>query len=118
MTRIPRSRPFAALVLLAFLLAQPVVGCAALCLLERHHAAEHEMSGMDAGAAALASGACHTGITSADHLLPLQVLSAMEPGREPVFAAGRPDSVEPVDAVPALSPPVSPAVEPPPPRFV
>jgi hypothetical protein len=118
MSRIPRSRPFAALVLLAFLLAQPVAVCAGLCLLERHHVAEHEMPGMDGGAVVLAAGACHTGITSADHHSPLQLLSPMEPGREPVIAGAPTDSVEPLDVVPALSPPVSRTVEPPPPRFV
>jgi hypothetical protein len=118
MPRIFRSRGFASLTLAAFLVAQPVVGCAALCLLERHHAGQHGMPGMDGGKAALGNGACHTGITGADQHMPVQVLPPMEPAREPVIAVLPTESVEPLDALPTLSPLVSHTVEPPPPRSV
>ena len=41
-----RSRGFALATLVAFLVAQPVVGCLALCLLGTHHPATHAMAGM------------------------------------------------------------------------
>jgi hypothetical protein len=111
-----RSPRFSVLALAAFLLAQPVVGCAALCLLERHHA-EHEMTGMGGGVVS-GRGACHTGITDADQHHPAQTLSPMEPALEPVLAAAPVSSVEPLTALPALPPQVSRSVEPPPPRIV
>jgi len=111
-----RSPRFSVLALAAFLLAQPVVGCAALCLLERHHAG-HEMTDMGGGVAS-GGAACHTGITDADQRHPAQTLSPMEPALEPVLAAAPVSSVEPLTALPALPPQVSRSVEPPPPRIV
>lgn len=112
-----RSRRFAFLALAAFLLAQPVVGCAALCLLERHHA-EQGMAGMGGGPAASGGTTCHTGVTDADHHAPAQTLSPMEPARPAVIAAAPADSVEPVALHSSKLPLVSYPVEPPPPRFV
>jgi hypothetical protein len=111
-----RSRRFAFLALAAFLLAQPAVGCAALCLLQRHHG-QHEMAGMG-GSAATGSTACHTGVADADHHSPVQALSPMVPAHGPVIAAVPTLAVEPVDARPAFPPLVSRTVEPPPPRLV
>jgi hypothetical protein len=111
-----RSRWFAFLVLGAFLLAQPVVGCAALCLLQGHRG-QHEMAGMD-GSAASGGTACHTGVADADHHGPVQSLSPMMPAREPVIAAAPTDAVAPPDVLPTLPPLVSRSLEPPPPRLV
>ena len=111
-----RSRWFAFLSLAAFLLAQPVVGCAAVCLFERHHG-QHEMAGMG-GSAATDGTACHTGVADADHHGTLQTLSPMMPARVHVIAAVPSEAVEPLDLSPTLPPLVSRTVEPPPPRLV
>jgi hypothetical protein len=111
-----RSRRFAFLALAAFLLAQPAVGCAALCLLQRHHG-QHEMAGMG-GSAATGSTACHTGVADADHHSPVQALSPMVPAREAVIAAAPTVTVEPLDVRPIFPPLVTRTVEPPPPRLV
>jgi hypothetical protein len=111
-----RSRRFGFLALAAFLLAQPAVGCAALCLIQRHHG-EHEMGGMG-GPAATGGTACHTGVADADHHSPIQALSPMVPARATVIAAVPTVSVEPLDVRPTLPSPVSRTVEPPPPRLV
>ena len=117
MLRLLRSPRISILTLAAFMLAQPVVGCAALCLLERHHG-QHEMGGMGGGAAASGGAACHTGITDANQHHPAQSLSPMEPAREPMIATASTDSIEPLNALPTLLPQLSHSVEPPPPRFV
>ena len=56
-----RSRRFALVTLAAFLLAQPAVACAALCLFESHHAVAHSMPTMSRDNPALASSTCHSG---------------------------------------------------------
>jgi hypothetical protein len=111
-----RSRAPAFLVLAAFLLAQPVVGCAALCLLQRHHG-QHEMTGMS-GPVARGGTACHTGVTDADRHAPVQALLPMLPARAPVIVPVPLDRVEPADVRPTLPPQISRTIEPPPPRFV
>jgi len=111
-----RSRRFAFLALAAFLLAQPAVGCAALCLIQRHHD-QHQMAGMG-GSAATGGSACHTGVADADHHSPVQALSPMVPARAPVIAAAPTVAVAPLDVRPTLPSPVSRTVEPPPPRLV
>ncbi|MGH7511855.1 MAG: hypothetical protein ACREOQ_02915 [Gemmatimonadales bacterium] len=116
MLRALRSRRFAFLALAAFLLAQPAMGCAALCLFQQHHG-QHEMAGMG-GSAATGSTACHTGVADADHHGPLQALSPMMPARAHVIAAVPSEAVEPLDLSPTLPPLVSRTVEPPPPRLV
>ena len=50
MFRALRSRRLAFVALAAFLLAQPAVGCAALCLFQVHDAGAHAMPDMDQGA--------------------------------------------------------------------
>jgi hypothetical protein len=111
-----RSRRFAFLALAAFLLAQPAAGCAALCLIQRHHS-QHEMAGMG-GSAATSSTACHTGVADADHHSSVQDLSPMVPASAAVIAAVPTVAVDPLDVRPALPSPVSRTVEPPPPRLV
>jgi hypothetical protein len=118
MIRSFRSPRLACLALAAFLLAQPVVGCAALCLLDRHHAGQHAMPDMAGGTAAVDGTACHTGVADADRHTPVQSLSPMEPAREPVIAAAGAEAVQPPEASPLLPPLVSRTVEPPPPRLV
>lgn len=112
-----RSRPFAALVLLAFLLAQPVVGCAALCLLDLHPAGTHVMPAMDGARAVFGSRVCHTGVSNATPRSPVQALSPMEPSPEAVFAAAPAVLFQPAGIVPALSPQLADRLDPPPPRL-
>ena len=113
-----RSRSFALATLAAFLLAQPIVGCAALCLFERHHAGAHAMPGMNRGSSALNISACHTTDTGAVQRDPFQALSPMEPARAPVIAMAPARWVEPVRTLSTPPRLISHTVEPPPPRFV
>jgi hypothetical protein len=114
MLRRLRTPWLASFTLTAFLLAQPVVGCAALCLLEHHHAV-HGTAGTDGGAVT-GQEACHLGLDDSRHGT-AQTLSPMEPtGQSPVVrvAAMRAEVPEaPVTAAPQ----VFPKVDPPPPRF-
>jgi|SRR5689334_25353871 hypothetical protein len=116
MLRALRSPRLASLTLAAFLIAQPVVGCALLCLADNHHAL-HEMVGMNQSSAS-GNPTCHTGLESATRRGPAQALSFMEPARE--AAPSRPATVSvPVpDAVPTAPPRISPSLDPPPPRLV
>ncbi len=113
-----RSHSFALATLAAFLLAQPAVGCAALCLFERHHAGAHAMPGIHPGSSALNNSACHTTGTGAAQRDPIQPLSPMEPARAPVLAVAPARWVEPVRTLPTPPRLISHTVEPPPPRFV
>jgi hypothetical protein len=110
-----RSPWLASFTLTALLLAQPVVGCAALCLLEHHHA-QHGTTAIDGGAVS-GQVACHTGVDGAARHGTAQTLSPMEPAdRSPVVrvAAMRAELPE---ALPTVSPHVFPKVDPPPPRL-
>jgi hypothetical protein len=118
MFRALRSRRLAFVALAAFLLAQPAVGCAALCLFQVHDAGAHAMPDMDQGRGTLANVACHTGISGAVQRASLQLLSPMAPTRAAVVATVAEQWVEPVGALPELPRLVSHAVESPPPRFV
>src|SRR5919109_3472760 len=91
-----RCRYFALATLAAFLLAQPAVGCAALCLFERHLAAAHSMSGMEQGSAVLTNSVCHASATGAVQPPPLQVLSPMAPASAPIIAVAPDRWTEPV----------------------
>jgi len=113
-----RSHSFALATLAAFLLAQPAVGCAALCLFGRHHAGAHAMPGMNHGERALGNSACHTTDAGAVQRDPLQVLSPMEPARALVIAVAPARWVEPVRTRSIPPRLISHTVEPPPPRFV
>jgi hypothetical protein len=117
MFRTVRSRSFALATLAAFLL-QPVAGCAALCLLERHHAGAHAMAGMNHVKPALGGSACHTNDTGAVQRGLLQVLSPMEPARALVIAVAPARWIEPMRTLPTPPRLISRTVEPPPPRFV
>lgn len=116
MPRALRSPRLACLTLAAFLLAQPIVGCALLCLADNHHAL-HDMVGMTQPAAG-GYTACHTGIDNATRHGPPQTLSFMEPAAEhaPVRAAVV-SVLEPV-GVPAPAPRIATSLDPPPPRLV
>jgi hypothetical protein len=113
-----RRRHFAFATLAAFLLAQPAVGCVALCLFERHFAGAHAMPGMNQGSVALTNSACHPTDTGAVQRPPLQVLSPMEPASAPIIAVAPARLVEPVRSVPASPHFISHTIEPPPPRLV
>jgi hypothetical protein len=113
-----RSRGFALATLAAFLLAQPVVACAALCLFERHHAVAHSMPSMSRDNPALASSTCHTTNAGAVQRDPYQILSPMAPTRAALLAVAPTRWVEPVRTLPASPRLISRTVEPPPPRFV
>jgi hypothetical protein len=117
MIRTLRSRSFAFATLAAFLVAQPAVGCAALCLFETHHAAgAHAMPGMDHWKPALSISACHTTDTGAVRRDPAPGLSPMEPARAPVIAVASTRWVEPVRALPTPPRLIFHTVQPPPPR--
>jgi hypothetical protein len=119
MLRTLRSRRFAFATLAAFLLAQPAVGCAALCLFETHHAGgAHAMPGMNHGKPALSISTCHTTDTGAVQRDPVPALSPMEPARAPVIAVAPARWVEPVRTLPTPPRLISRTVKPPPPRFV
>jgi hypothetical protein len=111
----PRRFPsrLVSLVLAAFLVGQPVVGCAALCLIQRHHA--HAMAGM---AGVTGGTACHRGVSDADHATPIQGLSPMAPAHDPVLAELPTRTISPLDVPPILPPHRPLALEPPPPRLV
>jgi hypothetical protein len=117
MLRTLRSRSFALATLAAFLVAQPAVGCAALCLFETHHAAgAHAMPGMNHWKPALSISACHTTDTGAVRRDPAPGLSPMEPARAPVIAVASTRWVEPVRALPTPPRLIFHTVQPPPPR--
>jgi hypothetical protein len=112
-----RSRGFAVATLLAFLVAQPVVGCVALCLFGAHHTGAHAMAGMNRGNTSLGTDACHTSNVGAIQHDPIQPLSPMEPVAAAVIAFAPARSIEPIHAIATLPPIVSRAVESPPPRI-
>jgi hypothetical protein len=112
-----RSRGFALATLVAFLAAQPVVGCVALCFFGAHHAGAHTMAGTG-GSSTLGNDACHTINVGAVQRDPIQALSPMEPASAPVIAFTPAKSVEPVRTLPTPPGMVSRTVESPPPRFV
>jgi hypothetical protein len=113
-----RSRRFALATLAAFLLAQPVVACAALCLFERHHAVAHSMPSMSRDSPALATSTCHTTSAGAVQRDRFQVLSPMAPTRAALLAVAPTRWAEPVRTLPASSRLIPQTVDPPPPRFV
>jgi len=116
MPRVLRSSRLASLTLAAFLIAQPVVGCALLCLADNHHGL-HEMLGM-AQRSASGNSACHTGLDNGTRHGPAQTLSFMEPSdrQDPVKLA--PVSVEVPEARPTAAPHTILSLDPPPPRLV
>lgn len=104
--------------LVAFLLAQPAVGCAALCLFRTHHAGAHTMTGMHREKPTIGNDACHTTTVGGVQRDPIQVLSPMEPAHAPVIAVTPDRWVEPLRTLPTPPRLIAHAVEPPPPRFV
>ena len=103
--------------LAAFLLAQPAVGCATLCLFQRHVAEAHPMSGMNRDAA-LTSSACHRTNIGAVQRPPLQILSPMQPASTPIMAMAPDRWIEPLWILPTAPRLISHSIEPPPPRLV
>ena len=116
MPRALRSPRLACLTLAAFLIAQPVVGCALLCLAD-HHSGLHEMVGMTQPSAT-GNPACHTGIENATHRGPAQTLSFMEPAGEQLPVRLTAVSVQVPEARPTAVPQTRPSLDPPPPRLV
>jgi len=113
-----RSRGFALTTLVAFLVAQPVVGCLALCLLGTHHPAAHVAGMAHGGSSTVGTDACHASNIGAVQRDPIQPLSPMEPVAAAVIAFAPARSIEPAHAIPAAPAVISPAVESPPPRTV
>jgi hypothetical protein len=113
-----RSRRLALATLAAFLLAQPAVACAALCLFEKHPAAAHSMPRTSRDRAALATSTCHTTNAGTVQRDPSQILSPMAPTRATLVAVAPTRWVEPVRTLQVPPRPISRTVEPPPPRFV
>lgn len=114
-----RSRHFALATLAAFVLAQPVVACAALCLFERHHVAvAHSMPSMSRDNPALSTSTCHTTSAGAVQQDRYEVLSPMAPTRVALLAVAPTRLAEPVRTPPAAPRLISRTIEPPPPRFV
>jgi hypothetical protein len=118
MLKVLRSRRFALATLAAFLLAQPVVACAALCLFERHHAVAHSMPSMNRDNPALSTSTCHTTSAGAVQRDRFQILSPMAPTRVALLTVAPTRWVEPVRMLPATPSLLSGTVDPPPPRFV
>jgi hypothetical protein len=118
MLRALPSRLVALATLATFLLAQPAVGCAALCLFQEHHTAAHTMPDVNQGKPTLGNGACHTIDTGTGQRDPLQVLSPMVPADAPVLVVAPARQVEPVRTLPIPPRPISRTVDPPPPRLV
>ena len=116
MLRALRSPRFAGLTLAAFLIAQPIVGCALLCLVDNHHGL-HEMAGMTQPSATGAA-ACHTGIGTAAPHGPAQTLSVMEPAGEAALGYPATVSIQVPDPRLAAAPQIAPSLDPPPPRIV
>ena len=113
-----RSRVFAFATLATFLLGQPVVGCAVLCLFQAHHASAHAMPAGNHGRPTLGGGGCHTIDTGTGHRGPLQGLSPMETAGPPVLVLAPARWVEPAPTLPTRPSPITRTVEPPPPRSV
>jgi hypothetical protein len=113
-----RSRRFALATLAAFLLAQPVVACAALCLFDRHDAVAHSMPSMNRENPALSTSTCHTTSAGAVQRDRYQVLSPMSPTRVALLAVAPTRWVEPVRTLPSTPSLISRTVDPPPPRLV
>ena len=118
MLRALRSRGFALATLAAFLVAQPVVVCSALCLLDGHGAGAHMIPGMNGGSRAFGNGPCHTTTAGSAQRDLFQTLSPMAPTRAPVIVVAPTRWVEPVRTLPDLPRLISRTAEPPPPRFV
>lgn len=97
-------------------MAQPVVGCALLCLADSHSTL-HEMVGMTQPSAS-ANLACHTGIDNAARHGPAQSLSFMEPAGQQLPVRPAAVSVQAPPTRPAAAPRISPSLDPPPPRLV
>jgi len=115
MPRALRSRAFVVTILTAFVLAQPAGWCSALCLLERHHAAEHAAGPVHAS---VTSPDCHTVRSGAVQHRPLPTLSDMAPEAAARIAAAPGRWAEPAPAIVVAPRALSRTAEPPPPRLV
>ena len=115
MPRALRSRAFAVATLAAFVLGQPAAWCSALCLLQRHHAAEQSAG---AGHARVTSPDCHPTSTGAVQHRLLQTLSPMVPEVAVRLAAAPGRWTEPAPALVVAPRDLSRTAEPPPPRLV
>jgi hypothetical protein len=113
MFRALRSRRFPLLVLAVFLVAQPVVGCVALCLFEHHEPAAHPAS---AGPMTMGGSVCHTGAGGAVQRLSIQVPAPVDTSRAPTLVAAPDRRVEPLRSRPNPLRPTAPSLDPPPPR--
>ena len=109
-----RTRPcFALATLAAFMLVQPAMGCAALCLLERHAAASPSMAEPNH---TVIQSDCHHSTTGTVQAVRLPGISPMEPSAAIVIALV-PRWTEPVWTLPSTPRFISYSVEPPPPRL-
>jgi hypothetical protein len=110
-------RRFALATLTAFILVQPALACAALCVLDRHFAVSHSAAGMDRDNPALTQADCHVTGNGSVQRSPLPVISPMEPGQATVIALAPLAWVEPLGTLASSFRSISPSIEPPPPRL-
>jgi hypothetical protein len=110
-------RRFALATLTAFILVQPAVACAALCVMDRHSAATHSAAGMDRDSPTLTQTDCHSTGSGSVQRSPLPVISPMEPAQATIIAVAPFGWVEPVRTPPTYLHSISRSVDPPPPRW-
>jgi hypothetical protein len=114
MLRALRSRRFPLLALAVLLVAQPVVGCVALCLFEHHEASGHAAA---AGPMTMAGAVCHPGPGGALQRLSIQVPNPVDTSRAPVLAVAPAGRSDPLPAYVSPLRPLAPSLDPPPPRL-
>jgi hypothetical protein len=110
-------RHFALATLTAFILVQPTLACAALCMLDRHFAVSHSAAGMERDTPTVGQADCHVTGNGAVQRSPLPVISPMQPGQATIIALAPLGWVEPLATLPASYRSNSPSIEPPPPRL-
>jgi hypothetical protein len=109
------SRRLALFTLAAFLVVQPAMACAALCLLDRHAAGAHSSVGPDRNPV-LTPSECHHSKTGAVQAVRLPVISPMEPSGAMLigFVARWTEPVWTLSSAPRF---ISHSIDPPPPRL-
>jgi hypothetical protein len=114
MLRALRSRRIPLLALAVFLVAQPVVGCVALCLFEHHLTPGHEVAG---GTMTMTGAACHAAAGGAVQRLAIHVPAPVDTSWAPVLPDPPSRRAELLRSRPASLHRSAPALDPPPPRL-
>ena len=109
------SRRLSLLTLAAFLVVQPAMACAALCLLDRHAAGAHSIAATDESPT-LAQSDCHQSKTSAIQAVRLPGISPMEPSGS-MEVALVPRWTQPVWTLSSAPRFIFHSIDPPPPRL-